>query len=207
MSKILPKKKQLVLNFLKKFIIEHGYAPTLGDIAAHFKLSSNATVHEHLEYLEKHGFIKKTDGEIEVTPPSQKSFEEAYLEGSSFSLPIAGLITAGSPIEAVEDLPETSPVPASLAKRQDAYVLKVKGDSMIESFIDDGDFVIINKQEYANDGDIVVALLEDGTATLKEFHQERNYIRLQPRNPKYNPIKTKNVIIQGKVVGIIRQFN
>jgi repressor LexA len=87
-----------------------------------------------------------------------------------------------------------------------AYVLKVKGDSMIESLIADGDYVVVEKQDYAHDGDIVVALLEDGTATLKEFHREKNYVRLQPRNINYKPIKVRNVVIQGKVLGIIRKF-
>lgn len=207
MSKILPKKKQQILDFLREFIDDNSYAPTLPDIAKHFGLSSTATVHEHLSYLEEHGFIRKDDGEIEiVAQESEEPLAEHYVAGTAYSLPIAGLITAGHPIEAVEDKSEMLAVPAELAKRKDAYVLKVKGDSMIESFIDDGDFVVVQQQDYANDGDIVVALLDDGSATLKEYHKEKQFVRLQPRNPKYEPIRVKQVVIQGKVVGIIRKF-
>lgn len=210
MTKVLPRKKQKILAFLQDFINDNGYAPTLKNIAAEFKLSSTATVHEHLTYLEEHGFINRDNGDIEILntrpEPSAQLAEEAFIEGSSIQLPIAGLITAGAPIEAVEDCTEMLTVPKELASRPDCYVLKVKGDSMIESFIDDGDFVIVEKKDYANDGDIVVALLDDGSATLKEFHKEKHYVRLQPRNKSYNPIRVKNVVVQGKVVGIIRKF-
>ena len=212
MIKILPKKKRQILDYLEEYIEERGYAPPLKDIADHFGLSSTATVHEHLAYLEEHGFIKREDREISILKSSTKKNikkilgDEEYIEGSSIKLPIAGLITAGLPIEAIEDRSETLTVPMELAKRPDSYVLKVKGDSMIESFIDDGDYVVIQKQEIANDGDIVVALLDDGSATLKEYHKEKRYVRLQPRNPKYEPLKVKSVVIQGKVVGIIRKF-
>lgn len=208
MIKILPKKKQHILDYLREFIQDRGYAPTLSDIAKHFKLSSLATVHEHLQYLEDHGFIKREDGEIALQEKQQApDVGEAYIAGSAFSLPVAGLITAGFPIEAVEDKSESITVAAELARRPDAYVLKVKGDSMIESFIDDGDYVVVQKQDYANEGDIVVALLDDGSATLKEYHKEKQYVRLQPRNPNYDPIRVKSVVIQGKVVGIIRKFD
>lgn len=204
MSKILPRKKREILAFLEDYIQDRGYAPTLKDIAEHFNLSSTATVHEHLEYLEQHGFISKEDGEIAITSYQEES--NSIFEAASIALPIVGLITAGSPIEAIEDKTETLAVPQELAERDDCYVLKVKGDSMIESFIDDGDYVVIQNQDYANDGDIVVALLEDGSATLKEYYKEKNYVRLQPRNKKYEPIKVKQVVIQGKVVGIVRKY-
>ncbi len=205
MTKILPKKKQEVLSFLQDWISDRGYAPTLKDIAEHFGLSSPATVHEHLEYLEEHGFIRRNEGEIEVTPTNSNE-DDLYEEGTAVQLPVVGLITAGAPIEAIEDRSTTLAVPKELARRPDCYVLKVKGDSMIESFIDDGDYVVVQKQEIARDGDIIVALLDDGSATLKEYHRERQYVRLQPRNPKYSPLRVKSVVIQGKVVGIIRKF-
>ena len=205
MTKILPKKKQQILSFLKDYIEDKSYAPTLKEIAEHFGLSSPATVHEHIEYLEEHGFIKKDDGTIKITDYNEDE-DETFLEGDSIQLPIAGLITAGYPIEAIEDRTEMLTVPRELARRPDCFVLKVKGDSMVESLIDDGDYVVMQKQDYASDGDIVVALLDDGSATLKEYHKEKNYIRLQPRNQNYKPIKVKNVVIQGKVVGIIRQY-
>ncbi len=206
MPKILPRKKQQILEYLEDYITDKSFAPTLTDIAKHFKLSSPATVHEHLQYLEEHGFIRREDGDIELIK-QQPTTEEVYSPGSSILLPIVGLITAGSPIEAIENRMEMMSVPAELARRPDCYILKVRGDSMIESFIDDGDFVVLQKQDYANDGDIVVALLEDGSATLKEYHKEKNYIRLQPRNRQYPPIKVKQVVIQGKVVGIVRKYS
>lgn len=208
MSKILPRKKQQILEFLESYIADKSYAPTLTEITKHFGLSSPATMHEHLTYLEDHGFISREDGDITIH--SQKKGDQAqdeqYTPGSSVMLPIVGLITAGLPIEAVEDRTEMLSVPAELARRRDCYILKVKGDSMIESLIDDGDFVVLQKQDYATDGDIVVALLEDGSATLKEYHKEKNYVRLQPRNKDYAPIKVKQVVIQGKVVGIVRKY-
>ena len=180
MSIILPKKKQAILKYIKKYIADHDFAPTLSEIARRFKLSSPATVHEHMSYLEKHGFIRKQHGTIEVlntaaTNPLQS--EETYVPGSAIQLPIVGLITAGEPIEALEDRSEVLSVPREMVSKKDAYILKVKGDSMIESFIDDGDFVVVQKQEHAENGDIVVALLNDGSATLKEYHKERTHIR------------------------------
>lgn len=206
MIKILPKKKQKILEYLKQYIQDRGYAPTLTDIARRFRLSSPATVHEHLQYLEKHGFIEKQDGELRIVNAAATEQEESYLEGSSIQLPIVGLITAGIPIEAIEDRAQMLTVPKELVNRKDCYVLKVKGDSMIESCIDDGDYVVVQKQDFANDGDIVVALLEDGSATLKAYYKEKHFIRLQPRNAKYDPIRAKHVVIQGKVAGIIRKF-
>lgn len=209
MKKVLPKKKRQILEFLKEYLDDRGYAPTLTDIADHFGLSSTATVHEHIQYLEEHGFIRREDGELEIVSEDEEAdeYSETYTAGQSIALPIAGLITAGAPIEAIEDRTEMLAVPRELASKPNCYVLKVKGDSMIESFIDDGDYVVVEKQDFANDGDIVVALLDDGSATLKEYHKEKQYIRLQPRNPKYEPLKVKNVVIQGKVVGIIRKYS
>ncbi|MFH1425887.1 MAG: transcriptional repressor LexA [Candidatus Kerfeldbacteria bacterium] len=206
MTKILPRKKQKILQYLKDYIDDRGYAPTLKEIADEFKLSSTATVHEHIGYLEEHGFIRRNDGGLEIMDTQPEGQDESFTEGSSVQLPIAGLITAGVPIEAVEDKTEMLTVPKELARRPDCYVLKVKGDSMIESFIDDGDYAVIQKQDYASDGDIIVALLDDGSATLKEYHREKQYVRLQPRNRNYEPLRVKNVVIQGKVVGIIRKF-
>ena len=209
MSKVLPRKKQQILEFLESYIADKSYAPTLTEITKAFGLSSPATMHEHLTYLEEHGFISREDGEITIHSPKKRGDshnDELYTPGTSVMLPIVGLITAGQPIEAIEDRTEMLSVPAELARRRDCYILKVKGDSMIESLIDDGDFVVLQKQDYATDGDIVVALLEDGSATLKEYHKEKNYVRLQPRNKEYAPIKVKQVVIQGKVVGIVRKY-
>lgn len=196
----LTKKKKQLLDFIQAFKLEHGYYPTLEEIRKKFKLSSLSTVHQHLSELEDMGMLERGYGK------ARDMKIEPYLEGSMAELPIAGLITAGLPIEAVEERTETLTVPRHMIDNKNAYVLKVKGDSMIESLIDDGDYVVVQKQDYATDGDIVVALLEDGTATLKEYHREKNYVRLQPRNLKYRPIKVRNVVIQGRVLGIIRKY-
>lgn len=204
MTKVLPKKKQQILKFLKEYIKDNGYAPTLTEIADEFNVSSLATVHEHVQYLEDHGFISRDkDTTRGITIPN---LEREIAEQEATLLPLVGLITAGAPIEAIEDRSETIPVPTEIVGGKNSYVLKVQGDSMIESLIADGDYVVVEKTDYAKNGDTVVAMLEDGTATLKKFFKTRNLIRLQPANKKYKPLYTKNVIIQGKVLGIIRKF-
>ncbi|MBI4407778.1 MAG: transcriptional repressor LexA [Candidatus Kerfeldbacteria bacterium] len=206
----ITKKKKQILDFIQAFQTEHGYYPTLEEIRQQFELNSLSTVHQHMSELEEMGMLERGFGKARDIKMSNKgskvSTAEPYLVGSMVELPIAGLITAGLPIEAVEERTETLTVPRHMIDNKNAYVLKVKGDSMIESLIDDGDFVVIQKQDYASDGDIVVALLEDGSATLKEYHREKNYVRLQPRNTKYKAINVRNVVIQGRVLGIIRKY-
>lgn len=213
MSPALTKRKKQILDYIQEFQNDEGYFPTLEEIAHRFKLKSQATVHQHLSELEDMGFIKRAfnkarDMQLVTSPETirEELAQENYGAGSSMLLPIVGLITAGEPIEAIEDATETMTVPKHLIRNENSYVLKVKGDSMVESLIADGDYVVVQKQDFASDGDIVVALLDDGTATLKEYHKEKNYIRLQPRNKNYKPIKVRNVIIQGTVQGIIRKF-
>ncbi len=210
MTIILPRKKQQILDYLKEYISDNGYAPTLSDIAKKFKVSSLSTIHEHLAFLEENGFIKKHGNmqsrEIEILDTQDTNIQETHFEGSSIQLPLVGLITAGSPIEAVENHDTDIAVPAEITKGKQCYILKVKGDSMIESLVADGDLVIVEKTEYASNGDMVVAVLDDGTATLKKFYKEKNYIRLQPANKKYKPIMAKHVVVRGKVVGIIRKY-
>ncbi|MFA6027459.1 MAG: transcriptional repressor LexA [Patescibacteria group bacterium] len=203
MNNLTPKKKK-ILDYLEAYFQEHQYYPTLMEIAKKIKVSSVATVHQHMSELQKMGLIKRAENkprdlQINMERPLQET-------GSMIELPIAGLITAGAPIEAIEDKSESIAVPKELISNPNSYILKVKGDSMVESLIADGDYVVVEKRDYANNGDIVVALLEDGTATLKEFHREKKYIRLQPRNRNYKPLLVKNVVIQGKVAGIIRKF-
>ncbi|MFH1207352.1 MAG: transcriptional repressor LexA [Patescibacteria group bacterium] len=201
MTIILPTQKQKIFQFLKDYIREHGYAPTLSAIAKQFKVSSLATVHEHLAFLESNGFIKRAGRDMAI-PRLDQELEKM----SSVLVPIVGVITAGAPIEAIEDREAELPVPKEIVKNKNTYILKVRGDSMIESLIADGDYVICQKTEYAKDGDTVVAMLEDGTATLKKFFKTRSLIRLQPANKKYKPLYANNVVIQGKVLGIIRKF-
>ncbi|MBU2575628.1 transcriptional repressor LexA [Patescibacteria group bacterium] len=210
MTIILPKKKQQILDYLTKYVGKNGFAPTLSQIAKKFKVSSLATIHEHIKFLENNGFIKRKGNvrshELEIVDQINNNVQDGYVEHASTMLPLVGLITAGAPIEAIENREAEIAVPAEIAQGRQCYILKVKGDSMIESLISDGDLVIVEKTEYASNGDMVVAVLDDGTATLKKFYKEENYIRLQPANKKYKPIMAQNVVIRGRVVGIIRKY-
>lgn len=206
MAPILPKTKQRVLQFLKDYVADHGYAPTLTEIAKHLDVSALSTVHEHLQFLEERGFIERSEGEERGITIRDRVASFTQKLSRSVSLPISGMIAAGSPIEAIEDRATHLSVPEELVRGKNAYVLKVRGDSMIESFIADGDYVVVEKTDFARDGDTVVALLDDGTATLKKLFKKRNFIRLQPANRKYSPIDVKSVVIQGKVLGVIRQY-
>lgn len=205
MTTILPKKKQELLSFIRNYVSRNGYAPTLTEIAKSFKVRSLATVHEHLEFLERNGFIRRSnDGRRELTVLTPNA-EAVYDEAASLSLPLVGLITAGKPIEAIENREAMISVPQEIVGKKNAYILRVRGDSMIESLIADGDLIIVEKTDFARDGDMVVALLEDGTATLKKFYVQKNLIRLQPANKNYKPLLVKSVIIQGRVLGVIRK--
>ncbi len=207
MAPILPKQKQKILQYLKEYIVLHAYAPTLTEIAKEFHLSSLATVHEHLGFLEDRGFIRRIAGEDRGIKILERTSDEP--EGSwkpSVMVPLVGVITAGKPIEAVERPDESIAVPDEIVRRKNAYVLKVRGDSMVESLIADGDYVVVEKTDFARDGDTVVAMLEDGTATLKKLFRKKNFIRLQPANKAYKPIDVPNVIVQGRVLGVLRAF-
>jgi repressor LexA len=206
MAPILPKKKQQILHYLEAYIAEKGYAPTLTDIATKFKLALS-TVHEHLEYLAEQGFISREEAaDRNLTVVRRGEEGEDLARSPSIILPVLGLIAAGEPIEAIADRDTTMAVPQELVRRKNAYMLKVKGDSMVESCIMDGDYVVVEKTEYARDGDVVVALLDDGTATLKRFFKFKNFVRLQPANRNYKPRDVSSVVIQGKVLGLIRKY-
>lgn len=205
MTIILPKKKQALLSFLKDYVRKNGFAPTLTEIAKAFKVSSLATVHEHIAFLEKKGFLRRTskDGRGMTILDMDEKRPDIF---GTITLPLMGLITAGAPIEAIENRETMIAIPQEIVGRKNAYLLRVKGDSMIESLIADGDIVVVEKTDYAKDGDMVVALLEDGTATLKKFYKQRNLIRLQPANKQYKPILVRSVVIQGRVLGVIRKI-
>ncbi|MFC1687428.1 transcriptional repressor LexA [Patescibacteria group bacterium] len=205
MAPVLPKQKQKILAFLKDYIKDNGYAPTLTEIAKKFNLSSLATVHEHIQFLEKRGFIKRDASAARGISIVQEDVE-ATATAASILLPLVGTITAGEPIEAIETVDEHIPIPKELIGNKNAYLLKVKGDSMVESMIADGDLIIVEKTDFARDGDMVVALLDDGSATLKKFYKQKNLIRLKPANSKYKSRMVKNVVIQGKVIGILRKY-
>ncbi|MBI4435495.1 transcriptional repressor LexA [Candidatus Uhrbacteria bacterium] len=198
----LTKKQSEVLDFIREHLEENGYAPSYREIADHFGLSSPATVHGHVQALIEKGLITAGDeGEA-------RSIElvQDMPTGSSIMLPLMGLITAGEPIEAVEDR-EAMAVPANFVlDGENSYVLRVKGRSMIEDGILDGDFVVIERNPSPRNGEVVVALLDNAFATLKRFYRERNRIRLQPANNAMDPIFVQDCIIQGVVRAVIRKF-
>lgn len=202
MGENLTKRQRQILDFINDFINEYGYAPSLREIGKHFKLNSPATIHAHIENLKKKDFLKTSFNEarsIELKP-----VDVNWLK--AVELPLAGLITAGEPIEAIEEK-EALAVPLDYVKDQaNSYVLRVKGDSMVEDGILDGDFVIVERNPSPRNGDVVVALLNNAYATLKKFYREANRIRLQPANSKMKPIFSKDPLIQGVVRGVIRKY-
>lgn len=202
MSK-LTKKQTEVLAHIREHISREGYAPSYREIADHFGLSSPATVHGHVQALVEKGMINVgDDGEAR----SIALADNDLLEDGSIALPLMGIITAGSPIEAVEDN-ETMAVPADFVlDGANSYVLRVKGRSMIEDGILDGDYVVIERNPSPRNGEVVVALLDNAFATLKRFYRESNRIRLQPANSSMDPIYVQDCIIQGVVRAVIRKF-
>lgn len=209
MAPIIYKRQHQILDFIKQHIQTTGSAPTLKQIANAIGVSSLATVHEHLTTLEAKNLIKRTVGKrraIEFTDEAPQSMSPATID-SEIDAPILGFIAAGSPIEAYTDPNATMSIPSSFVSgKKRTYVLQVRGESMIEDGIRDGDFVVIEQTENADNGEIVVALLDNGMATLKRFFKETTRVRLEPANAKMSPIFVKNVRIQGKVVGLIRKY-
>jgi repressor LexA len=204
MPVILYKRQKQILKFIKDYIDKYGYSPTLGEIAEAMGVSSLATVHEHVQALAKKGVIKKFEGSVRGIEVIDPYFPDPL---KSIELPIMGFIAAGQPIMTYTDPDATVAVSSSLVNgKKKSFVLQVKGDSMIEDGILDGDYVIIEEQNFAYDGDIVVALLDNGLATLKRYFKEPNRIRLEPANAAMDPIYTTDVQIQGKCVGVIRRF-
>lgn len=205
MAPIIYKRQGQILDFIRQHIQTTGSAPTLKQIAEAIGVSSLATVHEHLAALEQKGLIKRKQGKVRAIELSQETQD---FDGESLEAPILGFIAAGAPIEAYTDPNATLSIPSAFISQQKrVYVLQVRGESMIEEQIRDGDFVIVEQVESANNGDIVVALLDNGMATLKRFFKEATRIRLEPANAKMSPIFVKNVRIQGKVVGLIRRYD
>lgn len=198
----LTKKQREVLDYVVGCVQDNGYAPSYREIAHHFGVGSTATIHEHIKNLEGKGYLKLDAGSarsMEVEP-------SLLMTAKAISLPLMGLITAGEPIEAIETN-ETIAVPAQLVVDGiNSYVLKVKGQSMIEDGILSGDYVIVERNPSPKNGDIVVALLDNAYATLKRFYREKNRIRLQPANSTMQPIFVRDLLVQGVVRGVIRDF-
>jgi len=204
MAPVIYKRQKQILDFIRQQIMIDGSAPTLRQIADAIGVSSLATVHEHLTTLENKGLIKRKSGKtraIEIVGEDEDLLEK------EFEVPVLGFIAAGAPIEPYTDPNATISLPQSFASsKKRIFVLKVRGESMIEEQIRDGDFVVVEQTDTAMNGDIVVALLDNGMATLKRFFKEATRIRLEPANATMSPIFVKNVSVQGKVVGLIRKY-
>ena len=200
----LYRRQKQIVDFIHQYIQSKGHSPTLQEIADAMGLSSLATVHEHIATLVRKGVLKKYEGSVrglEIVNPRYTGTT------AGMELPVLGFIAAGKPIEPYTDPNASFSVsPSMVSGKKRSYVLQVKGDSMIDEGILDGDYVVIEEESMAKNGDIVVALLENGLATLKRFFKEATRVRLEPANSSMSPIYATNVKIQGRVVGVIRRF-
>jgi len=201
----LTKKQKQILDYLQGYLDENGYAPSYDEIAEHFGYASLATVHEHVENLRRKGYVRKGYNEsrsLELVPTEVKA--------SAVELPLLGQVAAGSPIEAIAEQ-ETISVPEDFLGRGGRhYVLRVTGDSMIDEQIRDGDYIVVNARERAENGEMVVALVDEESATVKKYYRERNgQVRLQPANERLSPMffGESRVRVQGIVIGVIRRYN
>ena len=209
----LNKREKAILKFIEKKIAEDGYPPSVREIGKAVGLSSTATVHGYLAKLREKGYIKKEDkkgrtlkllkgGDGQIVNNAPKNF---YSQRELIDVPLVGKITAGMPILAVENVTDTFPIPIDFVGNSECFMLKVRGESMIEAGILDGDLILVRKQADAMNGEIVVALIED-EATVKTFYKEKDHIRLQPENSTMDPIIVPDCSILGKVVGVFRKM-
>jgi repressor LexA len=202
----LTRRQREIYDFIRGFVAEQGYSPSLEEIGAHFGLSSVATVHKHVSHLVEKGFLKKAWNRSRSVEPVEDSGPTPAAE--VVSLPLLGTVAAGLPIEAIE-VSETIDVPQQLtAPRSECFVLQVRGDSMIEDQICDGDFVVVERRPEARDGETVVAVVGGDEATLKRFYRKGPKVRLQPANATMQPIEVAaaDVEIRGVVRGLMRQY-
>ncbi len=207
-------RKQRIVEYIAATIRERGYPPSVREIAQAVDLASTSAVHHHLQALEREGYLERgasTSRAIRLTPAASLRVGVgamiSQLPAAIRSLPVIGEIAAGGPIEAYQETTEALTVPEAVAADANAYVLRVRGDSMIEAHITDGDYVVIRPQQTARDGDIVVAQVEDNAVTLKRFFKEKNRVRLQPANEQYAAQFYDDVRIQGKLIGVIRRVD
>ena len=211
-SEELNKREKAILKFIEKQVKEKGYPPSVREIGKAVGLSSTATVHGYIEKLTQKGYIKKEDqkgrtlkllkGGLTESEPEQKSF---YSGREMVDVPVIGKISAGAPILGVENVVDTFPIPIDFVGNSESFMLTVKGESMIEAGILNGDYILIKRQETARNGEIVVALIED-EATVKTFYKENGHIRLQPENSTMDPIIVTDCKILGKVAGVFRKM-
>ncbi len=204
MDKNITKRQEDVLNYIKKYVVDHGFPPSTREIGSALGLSSPATVHTHLKKLEEAGCIRKTNAKfrtIEIVGENEYAKKDEEL----VKVPLLGKVACGNPIEAIENPDEWFTLPASLIpKKETIFTLQCSGDSMINKGIYDGDIVIVQKQNVARNGEMVVAMTPEGDVTLKTFYKEKDHIRLQPENDTMKPIILDNCTILGKAIALYR---
>lgn len=202
----LTARQEYILEVIKKLIAKNGYPPTVREIGAKANLNSPATIHFHLKKLEEKGYLKKDNSKnrtIEILVPNE--FVEK--KENIIEVPLLGKVTAGTPIEAIETPDEYFALPANLVNsKKEIFTLKVSGESMINVGIYDGDILIVERQNTANNGDTVIAMTDENEVTVKTFYKEKGHFRLQPENDTMDPIILNNVTILGKAVGLYRKF-
>lgn len=204
---ILSKRQEEILSFIKNHVDAKGYPPSVREIGEAVGLASSSTVHGHLARLEKKGFIRRDPTKPRAIEILLQEEENSIPKTSASFIPVIGKVTAGIPITAVENIEEYIPVPNStIHSDEQLFVLIIDGDSMIEAGILDGDKVIVKQQHTAENGDIVVAMTDEGEATVKRFFKEKDHIRLQPENSSMDPLIYSDVSILGKVVGLYRML-
>jgi repressor LexA len=199
----LTKRQQEIFDFVKRYAGEHGYPPTVRDIGQAIGLTSSSTVHAHLANLEKLGLLRR-----DPTKPRaiEVLVDKAKQVVAPAGLPLVGQVAAGSPVLAEQNIEEYVPVPGIAGGDEGEFVLRVKGDSMVDAGILEGDHVIVRRQESASNGEIVVALVDE-EATVKRFYREKDHVRLQPENRALDPIRTRDVQLLGRVVGVCRRVS
>ncbi len=196
-------KQKEILEYLKSQIINKGYPPAVREICEAVKLKSTSSVHSHLETLEKNGYIRRDPSKPRAIEIIDDEFNLTRKE--LVNVPIVGTITAGQPILAVENIESYFPIPSEFMPNEETFMLKVKGNSMINAGIYNGDKILVQKQSHAKNGDIVVALIED-EVTVKTFYKENGYYRLQPENESMEPIIVSDLSVMGKVIGLFRMY-
>ncbi|MEY8482446.1 transcriptional repressor LexA [Lachnospiraceae bacterium 48-21] len=202
-GKISPKQKE-ILEYIKSQILERGFPPAVRDICEAVHLKSTSSVHSHLETLEKNGYIRRDPTKPRAIEILDDSFN--FMRREMVNVPIIGRVAAGEPILAEQNVENYFPIPMEYMPNNQTFMLRVKGESMVNAGILSGDMVLVEQLSTAHDGDMVVALIEDG-ATVKTFYKEDGYIRLQPENDTMEPIIVTDVQILGKVIGVFRLFN
>ena len=199
----LTKRQQEIFDFIKKYSAKYGYPPTVRDIGKAVGLASSSTVHAHLANLEKLGLLRRDPSKPRAIEMLDRAVEQVRSIVRPDGLPLVGQVAAGSPVLAEENIEEYVPVPALAGGEEGEYVLRVRGESMIEAGILPDDYVVVRPQDTADDGDIVVALVGED-ATVKRFFREEDHVRLQPENELMEPIRSREVRVLGRVVGVLR---